>query len=116
VDGIPLDRFDVAVAAAVIAILIAARWLRTHRMPPQKTFRCARCSAIEAHSQRTIEAWRSGKAKLFCCSCHAKWLQTQPFADRPSGRARSGCLGVFIFAVVAPAILWGAFYYAWRIA
>jgi hypothetical protein len=117
-DAIPLDSIEAAlVAVAVIALVIGGRWFRgSGRMPPQKTFRCARCSAVEAYSHRTIEAWRAGKAKLFCRSCHAKWLESRPSVGRVARPSSSGCLGTLLLAFVIPALLLGAFYCAYRIA
>ena len=97
--------------AAVVVWLFVGR-----RLPPQKTFRCARCSTIEAHSARTIDAWRAGKTKLFCGSCHARWLQSQPRASRAGRSSGGGCLGVLLVALVVPALVLGAFCCAHRIA
>jgi hypothetical protein len=114
-DSIPLDPMEAAlIAVAVVAVIVGATWFRGRRLPPQKTFRCARCAAVEAFSHRTIEAWRAGKAKLFCASCHAKWLQSQPSGGR-IGRP-SGCMGALVIGVALPALIVGAFYYAYRIA
>jgi hypothetical protein len=102
------------ISSLVIFIPLAAVLVRLigRRPPPQKTFRCARCSTVEAHSARTIEAWRAGKTKLFCGSCHAKWLQSQPRVSRASRPSSAGCLGVLLVALVVPALVLGAFYYA----
>ena len=117
-ESLPLDLKEaIVVGLAVIAAIVGAKWLiGRRRLPPKKAFRCARCSAVEAHSTRTIEAWRAGKTKLFCGSCHAKWLQSQPRAPHTSRRSGSGCLGVLLFALVVPALVIGAFYYVHRIA
>jgi hypothetical protein len=103
------------ISSLVVFIPLAAVLVRLfigRRSPPQKTFRCARCSTVEAHSARTIEAWRAGKTKLFCGSCHAKWLQSQPRVPRASRPSSAGCLGVLLVALVVPALVLGAFYYA----
>jgi hypothetical protein len=117
-DGIPLDPIQAAaIAIVVVAVLVGARWLRGgRRLPAKKTFRCARCSTVEVHSNRTIEAWRAGKTKLFCGSCHAKWLQSQPAGGRVSRASGSGCLGMLVLCSVIPVLAVGAFYYAYRIA
>jgi len=117
-ESLPLDLKEaIVIGLVVIAAIIGAKWLFGRgRLPSQKTFRCARCSVVEAHSNRTIEAWRAGKTKLFCGSCHAKWLQSQPRAPRAGRPSGSGCLGVLLFALVVPALVIGAFYYAHRIA
>ena len=117
-ESLPLDLEEaIVVGLVVIAAILGAKWVFGRgRLPPQKTFRCARCSAVESHSTRTIEAWRAGKTKLFCGSCHAKWLQSQPRAPRTRRSSSSGCLGVLLFGFVVPALVIGAFYYAHRIA
>jgi hypothetical protein len=117
-ESLPLDPEEaIVIGVVVIAGIVGAKWLFGRgRFPAQKTFRCSRCSAVEAHSARTIEAWRAGKAKLFCGSCHAKWLQSQPRAARTGRPSSSGCLGVLLFALVVPALVIGGLYYVHRIA
>jgi len=117
-ESLPLELKDaILVGLAVIGAIVGVKWIfGGRRLPPEKTFRCARCSVVEAHSARTIEAWRVGKTKLFCGSCHAKWLQSRPRASRTSRRSGSGCVGVLLFALVVPALVIGGFYYAHRIA
>jgi hypothetical protein len=90
------------VIAAIIAIVAIVALLRPRKKPKEKYFQCARCSANSVHTNRTIEAWRSGKTKFFCNACHAKWLQSQPAvatSDRSSG---SGCLGVLVLLALVP--------------
>lgn len=99
--------FGIAIAA-VIAISLAARFL-PKRKPAEKFFKCARCNAVSPHNDRTVEAWRNNKAKLFCQRCHARWLQSRPLQGREylSRRVRasgsSGCL--VIVALLAPVAL-----------
>jgi hypothetical protein len=90
------------------------KWfLSSGRLPPQKTFRCARCSIVEPYSRRTIDAWKDGKAKLFCAACHAKWLETRPARLRSRYAGNSGCLGTLVVVTLLPAtILTGAVCYA----
>lgn len=58
------------------------------------------------HNGRTIEAWRSGKTKFFCQTCHAKWLQSRPHQERDSyaksAGGSSGCLGVVVLFAMLP--------------
>ena len=58
--------------------------------PP--TFRCARCRREVPHTDRTVEAWRSGKRKLFCPQCHKKWRETHPAIHEPEPSGNGGCL------------------------
>lgn len=77
------------------------------RRPATGTFTCYRCGAISAHSARTMDALREGKARLFCRSCHHKWLSTQPSCRKTPrspvrGASSSGCLGVVLVIVALP--------------
>jgi len=111
-DSLPLDPLEAAVlAVGVVVGVVGWRWLlRKNRRPSQKAFRCARCSKTEPYSARTIEAWRSGKAKLFCRSCHAKWLEMQPVRHGSNASSHSGCLAVFLFVALTPALAVVSFY------
>src|ERR1700720_3064660 len=92
------------VIGVAIAIFVGLQMLRYWRRPSERTFRCAKCSTPTVHTGRTIEAWRVGKRKFFCDSCHAQWLQSRP-TQAPSRRAESsGCLGIIVVAVAAPLI------------
>lgn len=115
-DRLLLDPIGAAVLAVVVVVgVLGWKWLfGRNRRPPQKAFRCARCSRIEAYSARTIEAWRAGKTKLFCRSCHARWLETQPASRRASVSPRSGCLGILLLATLIPMLAIVSFYYAYR--
>jgi len=111
-DSFSRDQLGAAlIAVLVIGFVVGARWLlKSRALPPQKTFCCARCAAIEEHSHRTIAVWRAGKAKVFCDACHARSLEKQR-----GSRTSSGCMGTLV-AVALPALVFGAFYYAYRIA
>jgi hypothetical protein len=117
-ESLPLDVKEAAfVALTVVALLAGAKWFVSgRRVPLQKMFRCARCSAVESHSARTIDAWRVGKTKFFCGSCHAKWLQSQPRVVSTRRESSSGCLGVLLLALAVPALVSMVFYYVHRIA
>ena len=87
-----------------IAILVGFRLLRFLHRPTERSFRCAKCSTPAVHSRRTINAWRIGKRKFFCNTCHVQWLESRP-TQGPTSRAESkGCLGIIIVAVAAPLI------------
>ena len=90
----------VVIVAAALLLFFGSR----RRRPKEKSFRCARCSTTALHSARTINAWREGKTKFFCGSCHAAWLRSQPMQRgfARAGRERSGCLGVLACLVLLP--------------
>jgi hypothetical protein len=78
------------------------------KLPESKTFRCARCSSVSAHSERTIEAWRRGITKLYCSKCHHLWLQSRPRSQYVSSqRSSSGCLSVVFLTVAVPSAVVG---------
>jgi hypothetical protein len=90
-----------------LALLVKTVFFRQKR-PQSKTFRCTRCSTISLHSERTIEAWRRGIAKLYCSKCHHIWLQSRPRNQTTnSNRSVSGCLSVIILVVVLPTTIVG---------
>jgi hypothetical protein len=104
----------------IVALLIGvARLFARPKRPPSAKFKCARCGAVELHSERTENAWRGDTKRLFCDSCHRIWLAGQPnrspaFAaasnKRPS--ASRGCLGVAILLAVFPFAAYWAYTYA----
>jgi hypothetical protein len=70
-------------AAVAIGLVLAVLFgLGQGRMPPEKTFRCARCLAETPHGKRTAKAWREGKRRFFCRKCHEKWLKEQANAEQ----------------------------------
>jgi hypothetical protein len=98
------------VAAVVVSALV--KYLARPKQPPRATFTCARCSTTTRHSQRTVEAWRAGAKRLFCDTCHRKWLTAQPQNSNSvggrrasAGPARSGCLGISLALVLVPIAL-----------
>lgn len=97
----------IAVVFAFVVLVIIGK-LMPKRMPKEKTFRCSRCKTIAMHNDRTVEAWRGGKTRFFCHSCHQKWLQSQsPKVSEstrsygPSGQD-AGCLGIVLVLVFLP--------------
>ena len=102
----PLESFTpIAVVIAVGAIGILGRFLVGGRRPRQQSFRCGRCQNYAMHSNRTIEAWRRGKTRFFCNSCHGEWVKSQPQDSKPAAVGRSGCFGAVVLVVAVPAIL-----------
>jgi hypothetical protein len=87
----------ILVFAVAIILMLLKTVLSKKPMPPSKTFRCAKCSAIENYGPRTIEAWRKGVKKLYCQSCHRAWLNKQP-KQLPlvSAKSPSGCIPILL--------------------
>lgn len=108
--------FGVAFAVFLIISLISR--LIPKRMPPAKSFKCGRCGVQEIHDNRTAEAWRNGKTRFFCQSCHRKWLQTQPsqgdraYTTRGTSGGDSGCFGVVVLFTLVPLGMWAVWTYA----
>jgi len=111
---------DAALVAMVVAAIIAGivRFLFRPKQPPTATFKCARCSSVSRHTKRTAEAWRRDAKRLFCDSCHRKWIKSQP---RQSGGAsygplnassNRGCLGVMLLLALFPVALMAIILYA----
>jgi hypothetical protein len=118
VDSIPLEPTEAAIlaVAVVIVFLVWKRLFGAGRVPKQKHFRCARCSKTEAYSTRTIQAWREGKTRLFCRSCHIEWLKSQPASRQSNRSARSGCLGALVIGVAIPMVSMLTLFYAYHAA
>jgi len=97
-----MKTYEILVIVGVIALLLLPRLLRRSRRPRETTFRCAGCSRVSAHSNRTIEAWRAGKTRLFCGNCHVDWLRRQPVGSTRRPTARSGCFSVLVGIAFLP--------------
>ena len=85
--------------------------------PPTKSFKCARCSVVAQHSERTANAWRSGAKRLYCDSCHRQWLRANPerSAQVQRGGARTsgrGCFTVMLALILVPSALFAIARYA----
>lgn len=87
-----------------IFLAISVVVLSRQKRPKEKLFTCTRCKKAENHSKRTIKAWNNGFTKLYCGSCHNKWLRgneepTSHVSSRGGGR---GCLGAAVLLVLLP--------------
>ena len=94
------DVFAGAAVVAVVGIAIVAA-LRRQKRPPHRSFKCGRCGSAALHDTRTIGAWRDGKQRFYCSTCHADWLRSHP-QDSRSRRGQSGCLGVVGMLALIP--------------
>jgi hypothetical protein len=94
------------IVLGAIGLAVAYFFLRPRSSPKEKSFRCGRCSSLSQHTPRTINAWRDGKTKFFCNSCHAEWVRSHPHQRAPvrssGGGSRPGCLGVLACLVFIP--------------
>jgi hypothetical protein len=105
-----MDTNAVIVAViVVVGILVVARFFSGGRRPPQQSFRCGRCQASSMHTARTMEAWRNGKTKFFCNSCHSEWVRNQPRDVAPPRSGRSGCLSAFLLFTSIPVLAFLAY-------
>jgi hypothetical protein len=104
-----MDGNVLIVAGIAVAVILIAVRLFSGRRPKEQSFRCSRCSTASLHSARTIEAWRRGKTKFFCNSCHGEWLRNRPRDSSPVRNARAGCLSVVVLVVAIPAMAVVAF-------
>jgi hypothetical protein len=112
-----MELTTTTIIAAIVAVVVVGAivgLLSRPKLPPQKSFKCARCSKVSLHNNRTVEAWRRGTKALFCDSCHKTWLNAQPSrtgSTRPQhARAAApspnrGCLGVLVLLAVCPLVL-----------
>ena len=76
------------VFVGLIGLLLVFNLIKRFKRP--KTFRCARCHREVPHNRRTLEAWCSGKERLYCPECHRKWRESHPAVrETASGR---GCM------------------------
>ena len=108
-----------AIAVIAAVVVAAAFHFSRKRQPKERNFKCGRCSTVSAHTPRTIEAWRAGKAKFFCNACHEQWLRSHsPTAQgnritaNPGRASNSGCLGVmtiFLLLQVLFVIVWWSY-------
>lgn len=96
-------------------LLVSVVILNRQKKPKEKWFTCARCKKTENHSKRTIRAWNNGFTKLYCGSCHKKWLREneKPQVHMSSGRG-GGCLGMAVILILLP-IATGYGVYEWLI-
>jgi cold shock CspA family protein len=96
-----------------IPALVAFLLLNRAKKPKEKKFSCARCKIVAEHDARTITAWNKGFLKLYCSSCHRKWLDDNPTQQYTSAYSRGGgCLGVLAILVIVP-IISGVLLYQW---
>lgn len=101
------------VVFAVFALVGLLAKLLPKRKPKSPVFKCSRCGTASRHDERTSEAWRRGKKKFFCRSCHVTWLQSRPqHSNDVSAKGGAGCLGVVALFFVLP--LAGALAWAFR--
>lgn len=91
-------------ASVGILLIIAIAVLNRQKKPKDKRFTCARCKKAEIHDKRTIRAWNNGFTKLYCGSCHKRWLQksSEPVAHVGGRTGGNGCFGVAVVLTLFP--------------
>jgi hypothetical protein len=101
-----LDSTTIGSIVVVAVVVAVAYLLLGRRLPKERNFKCAGCSAWTAHTNRTIEAWRSGRTRFYCNACHGQWLKSHPAIGSTalSRESRSGCLGVTALLIGVPMI------------
>ncbi|MCK5855385.1 MAG: cold shock domain-containing protein [Sulfurovaceae bacterium] len=93
---------------AIFSVLL----LNRQKKPKNNNYSCIRCKKISKHSKRTISAWNRGFVKLYCSSCHHKWVIRKSTNNTYKSSSNSGCLGVLVLVVVIP-IVTGIQVYNW---
>ena len=100
----------ILVVAAVVAAGLIGLLFRP-KGPPTATFKCARCSVVARHSNRTVNAWKSGAKRMYCESCHREWLRANPGRAVAPSSGR-GCFAVSLALILIPTGLYFAVLYA----
>jgi cold shock CspA family protein len=97
-----------------VVSLVAIFVLNRQKKPKEKMFTCARCKKPADHNRRTIRAWNNSFAKLYCGSCHQRWLsENSGFSQHtPTTGGAGGCLVVSAALVLIP-IVAGLGVYKW---
>ncbi|WP_458776991.1 cold-shock protein [Desulforhopalus sp. 52FAK] len=88
------------IAPALIAFFL----LNRPKKPKEKSFSCAGCKTITDYDRRTIEAWNRGFTRLYCSTCHHRWLLENPHQKLTSQTNRGECLGVFVLMLILPTV------------
>jgi cold shock CspA family protein len=103
---------DDAIAPYVILAIVAWFALNRQKKPKEKQFSCARCKAMVDFDSRTIQAWNNGFQKLYCGTCHQRWLHENPIQTRNYSMGRDGgCLGVLCLLITVPVMAWVALFH-----
>jgi hypothetical protein len=77
---------------ALLALVLVSKFVSNGKVPPEQTFRCAKCGTRSAHNERTIEAWRQGKQKLFLPQLPQNLANRKriPSPERPTAGGTNG--------------------------
>lgn len=104
-----LDSNNLELSAIfAIPIVITFKLLGRQKKPTSRSFNCAKCKKIERFDSRTISAWNSGFARLYCNRCHIQWLRNNhQQQDTYSSPKSGGCLGAF--ALIFGTTFWGGY-------
>lgn len=104
----------ILITAGIVAVLLFLKgMLGTKKSPPEKSFRCTRCSSVEAYGPRTIEAWNRGFTRLYCQPCHRAWLLNQdPQGYSSKMRTRGGRAAMILASATACLLVYYASQFA----
>jgi cold shock CspA family protein len=105
-----IEKTAPIVGLFIFAVVI----LNRQKKPKEKWFTCTRCKKTESHGKRTIRARNNGFTKLYCGSCHKKWLQENEEPQSYVSRSGGGCLGVAVLLILLP-VATGYGVYQWLI-
>lgn len=96
------------ILAALVIAATAINFFQKNKKPKNDSFRCSKCGKMAKHDDRTIEAWRIGKAKFFCRDCHREWIKTKPIQEtRSHKQAKSGCAIVILVTLsIGTSVIW----------
>jgi cold shock CspA family protein len=100
------DKFHFPLTTSVIFLASLFFLSNRKKQPKNKLFSCAKCRLTSNHDTRTIQAWNNGFNRLYCKTCHQKWLSEQPKEHKDdkiySSSSKSGCLGMIAIMIFIP--------------
>ncbi|WP_198263386.1 cold shock domain-containing protein [sulfur-oxidizing endosymbiont of Gigantopelta aegis] len=89
------NSIEKAVPLGIITIVTFIA-LNRQKKPKEKTYSCSRCKKVVPYDSRTIQAWNNGFLKLYCSSCHRKWLNDKPQQNHTHVNSRGGSVLVLL--------------------
>lgn len=104
--------FELATLVLVLTALGLALvfYFGRRQTPRLRRFVCEQCETPTVHNERTLHAWRNGKARFFCDRCFAAWSQQHsapPMVFQQQSGSRMGCLGAALGFLAMPLVVFG---------